>query len=450
MAQTFPHSSLAAFTEFMNPRGIDLTPYCPRILPAVANNPRNPEGVLRLSMPDIDSGAIVLGNGTLIQGDVTIGKGSSVFEGVYIRADKGPEVIIGQNCDIQDGVTIHVSATRRTNTIIGNGATLAHRGVCHGAIIGENAFIALNAILNDGCEIGKGTFVDSGSVIDAEAILQDGKQYKGHVPAFYRNPKYSAAQEADPLAVGDTKDIIVAARDGSTHPLGEIDGRYAKSQALGANTRRWIQAGELGDFDVLQNAARPAMAYVEAAQMQQGKLYLEQAGMLLASVFHNGGQHAHLAGVDRQDILLAQHALHLADAINHVYTGSSPPPEVQAAWAKKKDILAQLEERLLQVGNTLHETSASLPISTALRKPVLIDAEDTIKAARKIQTFAEEAQRIENQIEPGIPSPRLRANARNALGGIPTLPPEVQGGDTVASPDSPITKTRTPSHRTPG
>ena len=41
-----------------------------------------------------------------IVGDVTIGEGSSVWPGAVIRADYG-DIIIGQNCSLQDNCTLH-------------------------------------------------------------------------------------------------------------------------------------------------------------------------------------------------------------------------------------------------------------------------------------------------------------------------------------------------------
>jgi carbonic anhydrase/acetyltransferase-like protein (isoleucine patch superfamily) len=160
MASDAPSYRLQEFAGFMNPRGIDLTPFFPQILPAVSSHPKEPRTAFRWAIPDISPGTAVLGYGIVIQGDVSIGRGTSIFERVYLRADKGQKIIREENCDLQDNVKVHVSPTRGTDTIIGNGATLAHNAVCHGAIIGENAFIALNAILNDGCQVGTGTFVD--------------------------------------------------------------------------------------------------------------------------------------------------------------------------------------------------------------------------------------------------------------------------------------------------
>ncbi len=176
-------TDLLQFQKFMNPRGLDIGNYSPSLHPAVDSNPKR--STVTMAIPDIPPDAIVVGRGTQIFGNVTVGKGTAIFEDAYIRADKGETIEIGEGCDIQDRVKMHVSPTRQSNVKIGNYVTLAHDAICHGAIVKDYAFVALNAILNDGCVVGEGTFVDSGTVVNAGAILKDRRQYHGDVPLGY-------------------------------------------------------------------------------------------------------------------------------------------------------------------------------------------------------------------------------------------------------------------------
>lgn len=110
-----------------------------------------------------------------LYGDITIGKGSSLWVNAVIRAEIN-RVIIGDYTNIQDFVMIHVGD--RTDTIIGDYCSIAHRAVIHGARIGNNCLIGVGAIVMDGCEIGDNSIIDSaaylppGTKIPANSIVK--------------------------------------------------------------------------------------------------------------------------------------------------------------------------------------------------------------------------------------------------------------------------------------
>ena len=71
--------------------------------------------------PSIHSSCFLSDNSVII-GDVTIGKNSSVWYSVVIRGDVN-SIIIGDNCNIQDGVVLHSSYEKHI-TKLGNNVSV--------------------------------------------------------------------------------------------------------------------------------------------------------------------------------------------------------------------------------------------------------------------------------------------------------------------------------------
>jgi carbonic anhydrase/acetyltransferase-like protein (isoleucine patch superfamily) len=96
-----------------------------------------------------------------IVGDVEIGKNSSVWPGVVLRADRF-RIRIGYNFNIQDNCVIHAGIS---GVIIGNNVTIGHGSVIHCARIGDNVLIGMNTTLNNFSEIGGFCIIGAHSMI---------------------------------------------------------------------------------------------------------------------------------------------------------------------------------------------------------------------------------------------------------------------------------------------
>ncbi|THF59973.1 acyl-ACP--UDP-N-acetylglucosamine O-acyltransferase [Ollibium composti] len=94
----------------------------------------------------------------------TIGEGSKVYPMATLGAPPQNNkhtggrttLIIGANCTIREGVTMHVGTdTSRGETIVGdNGNFLAYTHIAHDCVVGRNATFANGATLGGHCEIG--------------------------------------------------------------------------------------------------------------------------------------------------------------------------------------------------------------------------------------------------------------------------------------------------------
>lgn len=103
-----------------------------------------------------------------VTGNVIIGKDVYIGPGAAIRGDWG-QIIIKDGCNVQENCTIHmfpgITVTLEESAHIGHGA------VIHGAHIGRNCLIGMNAVIMDEvtieeeCIIGALSFVKAGITI---------------------------------------------------------------------------------------------------------------------------------------------------------------------------------------------------------------------------------------------------------------------------------------------
>ena len=103
-----------------------------------------------------------------IVGDVTIGKGSSIWYGSVVRGDMN-YIRIGEYTNIQDNATVHVDSQRPC--IIGDYTTVGHNAIIHGCTVGNNCLIGMGAIILNGAVIGDNSIIAAGALITEGAII---------------------------------------------------------------------------------------------------------------------------------------------------------------------------------------------------------------------------------------------------------------------------------------
>lgn len=134
--------------------------------------------------PKIDKEAFIAPNSSII-GDVTIGKGSSIWFSCVVRGDVEP-ITIGENTNIQDGTVIH--CTRGGGkTIIGNNVTVGHKALLHAVTLEDECFIGMGAILMDNVLVETGGMVAAGSLVTPNKIIRKGEIWAGNPAKFFRN-----------------------------------------------------------------------------------------------------------------------------------------------------------------------------------------------------------------------------------------------------------------------
>lgn len=109
-----------------------------------------------------------------VTGNVRIGKDAYVGPGAAIRGDWGG-IVIEDGCNVQENCTIHQfpGVTVRLES----GAHIGHGAIVHGAHIGQNVLIGMNAVIMDEAHIGTGSiigalaFVKAGTRIPARSLV---------------------------------------------------------------------------------------------------------------------------------------------------------------------------------------------------------------------------------------------------------------------------------------
>ncbi|MEW6469516.1 MAG: transferase hexapeptide repeat family protein [Bacteroidota bacterium] len=105
-----------------------------------------------------------------VTGNVKIGRNVFVGSGAAIRGDFG-EIIIEDGCNIQENCIIHMfpGVTVRLK----KGAHIGHGAIIHGATIGKDVLVGMNAVIMDHVVIG------NECIIGALSLLTEGMKVPG-------------------------------------------------------------------------------------------------------------------------------------------------------------------------------------------------------------------------------------------------------------------------------
>src|ERR1700743_103862 len=103
-----------------------------------------------------------------VTGNVIIGKDVYIGPGAAIRGDWG-RIIIEDGCNVQENCTIHLfpGVTVRLR----EGAHIGHGAIVHGATIGRNCLIGMNAVIMDNVEIGDECIVGALSLVKTGEVI---------------------------------------------------------------------------------------------------------------------------------------------------------------------------------------------------------------------------------------------------------------------------------------
>lgn len=100
-----------------------------------------------------------------VTGNVIIGKNVYVGPGAAIRGDWGA-IIIEDGCNVQENCTIHMFPG--TTVLLKEAAHIGHGAVIHGATIGKNCLVGMNAVIMDNVVLGDECIVGALSFIKAD------------------------------------------------------------------------------------------------------------------------------------------------------------------------------------------------------------------------------------------------------------------------------------------
>jgi phenylacetic acid degradation protein/carnitine operon protein CaiE len=109
-----------------------------------------------------------------VTGDVVIGKNVYIGPGCALRGDWG-KIIIEDGCNVQENCTVHMFPG--VTVVLKEGAHIGHGAIIHGATIGRNCLIGMNAVimdeveLGDECIVGALCFIRQGEKIPVRSLV---------------------------------------------------------------------------------------------------------------------------------------------------------------------------------------------------------------------------------------------------------------------------------------
>lgn len=131
--------------------------------------------------PKIAEDVFLADNATVV-GDVTIGKGCSIWFNAVLRGDVNT-ITIGNHTNIQDGSVLHTLYEKSTIEI-GDHVSIGHNVTIHGAKIEDGALIGMGATVLDHAVVGEGAIVAANALVLSNTIIEPGTLWGG-VPAKF-------------------------------------------------------------------------------------------------------------------------------------------------------------------------------------------------------------------------------------------------------------------------
>lgn len=86
-----------------------------------------------------------------VTGNVIIGKNCYIGPGAALRGDWG-QILIADGCNVQENCTVHMFPG--VTVVLKEGSHIGHGAIIHGAVIGKNCLVGMNAVIMDNAELG--------------------------------------------------------------------------------------------------------------------------------------------------------------------------------------------------------------------------------------------------------------------------------------------------------
>ena len=112
-------------------------------------------------------------------GKVTLGERVGVWPNTTIRGDVG-EITIGDESNIQDNCCLHVD--RGVPLVVGRRCVVGHSVTLHACEIEDGCLIGMGATVLSGSKIGAGSIIMPGVTIGAYAMLAAGPRLRQPLP----------------------------------------------------------------------------------------------------------------------------------------------------------------------------------------------------------------------------------------------------------------------------
>ncbi|KPM77745.1 MULTISPECIES: gamma carbonic anhydrase family protein [Pseudoalteromonas] len=127
--------------------------------------------------------SVYIDESSVLVGDITLGKDSSVWPLVAARGDVN-YIRIGERTNIQDGSVLHLTRASQSNPdgyplIIGDDVTVGHKVMLHGCQLGNRILVGMGAIVMDNAIVEDDVIIGGGSLVPPNKRLESGYLYVG-------------------------------------------------------------------------------------------------------------------------------------------------------------------------------------------------------------------------------------------------------------------------------
>src|SRR5215212_743771 len=102
-----------------------------------------------------------------VTGNVIIGKNCYIGPGAALRGDWG-QIILEDGCNVQENCIIHMFPG--ITVLLKAGSHIGHGAIVHGATIGKNCLVGMNAVIMDSVELG------DESIVGALSFIKEGEK----------------------------------------------------------------------------------------------------------------------------------------------------------------------------------------------------------------------------------------------------------------------------------
>jgi carbonic anhydrase/acetyltransferase-like protein (isoleucine patch superfamily) len=126
--------------------------------------------------PELVHESAFLAPTAVVVGDVTLGPQSSVWFGAVLRGD-ADAIRVGARSNVQDNAVLH--ADPGFPCTVGDGVTVGHLAIVHGAEVGDNVIVGMRSVVMNGAKIGANSLIAAGAVVTEGTQIPPGSLVVG-------------------------------------------------------------------------------------------------------------------------------------------------------------------------------------------------------------------------------------------------------------------------------
>ena len=112
-----------------------------------------------------------------VTGNVLIGAHVYIGPGAVLRGDWG-QIILEDGCNVQENCVVHIFPGKTVT--LAKGAHIGHGAIIHGANIGANSLVGMNAVVMDDVQVGKNCIIGALCFVPANTVIPNQKLVVGN------------------------------------------------------------------------------------------------------------------------------------------------------------------------------------------------------------------------------------------------------------------------------